>query len=213
MTYVGLLTYRRSPLASCLAGELPVRIEEYLYQPAVFLYIPGQQPKALFQLSAIYFPSIRTLTWSIGIMLRPGRASSLAHSIVRSNIFRGARNSSHITPQASKPLVSLNGRSGKPTSLALTAYRPLSTSLQRWAIAPPKHPETPYDHIDKKHEKDVGKTELEPHPEEVSMESSVHQVFQEKGVPETEKDEDMLAGVYSDIVRRLSFYSGVTSTV
>ncbi|KAL8835815.1 MAG: hypothetical protein Q9176_006696 [Flavoplaca citrina] len=169
------------------------------YQPAVFLYIPGQQPKALFQLSTLNFPSIRTLARSIGIMLRPGRASSLAHSIVRSNTFRGARNSCQFTSQASKPVVSLNGRFGKPTSLALTAYRPLSTSLQRWAIAPPKHPETPYDHIDKKHEKDVGKTELEPHPEEVSMESSVHQVFQEKGVPETEKDEDMLAGVYSDI--------------
>ncbi|KAL9038805.1 MAG: hypothetical protein Q9180_002911, partial [Flavoplaca navasiana] len=132
-------------------------------------------------------------------MLRPGRVSSLAHSIVRPKTFRGARKSSQFTSQASKPLVSLNGRFGKSTSLALTAYRPLSTSLQRWAIAPPKHPETPYDHIDKKHEKDVGKSELEPHPEEVSMDSSVHQVFQEKGVPETEKDEDMLAGVYSDV--------------
>lgn len=148
-------------------------------------------------------------------MLRSGRASSLAKSVVRSNTLRGACQSSQFTSQTSKPLVPINETFGRSTRLALTPYRPLTTSLQRWAIAPPKHPETPYDHIDEKHEKDVGKTELEQHPEEVSMESSVHQVFQEKGVPETEKDEDMLAGVYSDIVRHhhLPFYSGTTSVV
>lgn len=135
-------------------------------------------------------------------MLRSGRASSLARSFLRSNTLRGTRNTSRLTQQTSKPLISLNGRFNQPTSLALTAYRPLSTSLQRCAVAPPKQPENPYDNIDKKHEKDVAKGELEPHPEEVSLASSVHQVFQEKGVPETEKDEDMLAGVYSDFVRR-----------
>ena len=41
---------------------------------------------------------------------------------------------------------------------------------------------------------------LEPHPEEVSTTSSVHQVFHEKGVEEGEKDEDMLAGVKADLV-------------
>ncbi|KAL8946217.1 MAG: hypothetical protein Q9183_007934, partial [Haloplaca sp. 2 TL-2023] len=61
-------------------------------------------------------------------------------------------------------------------------------------------PETPYDHIDEKHEKQLRKKELTPHPEEVSEDSSVHQIFHEKGVPDAEKDdEDMLAGVYSDV--------------
>ncbi|KAL8992615.1 MAG: hypothetical protein Q9169_006961 [Polycauliona sp. 2 TL-2023] len=131
-------------------------------------------------------------------MLRSGRACSLARSVLRSNTLCGARNSSQLASQTSKP-VSAHGRFPQPTSLALTAYRPLSTSIQRCAAAPPKHPESPYDDIDEKREKAIGKTELEQHPEEVGMSSSVHQIFQEKGVPETEKDEDMLAGVYSDI--------------
>lgn len=46
---------------------------------------------------------------------------------------------------------------------------------------------------------------IEPHPEEVTASSSVHQVFAEKGVEEPEKDEDMLAGVKADFVGR--FYS------
>ena len=41
---------------------------------------------------------------------------------------------------------------------------------------------------------------LESHPEEVSVSSSIHQVFHEKGVEDAEKDEDMLAGVKSDLV-------------
>lgn len=133
-------------------------------------------------------------------MLRSGGARSLARSVLRSNTLPGTRNASQLASQASKPLLPLSGKLNQSTSLALTTYRPLSTSLQRCAVAPPTHPETPYDNIDKKHEKDVAKDELEPHPEEVGPASSVHQVFQEKGVPDTEKDEDMLAGVYSDIV-------------
>ena len=42
---------------------------------------------------------------------------------------------------------------------------------------------------------------MEPHPNEVSAVSSVHQVFGEKGVEEPEKEEDMLAGVKEDLVR------------
>ena len=41
---------------------------------------------------------------------------------------------------------------------------------------------------------------IEPHPEEVTAVSSIHQVFAEKGVEEPEKDEDMLAGVKADLV-------------
>ncbi len=75
-------------------------------------------------------------------------------------------------------------------------YKPFGTALQRYATTSG----TPFDHIDEKHEKDVAKSELEPHPDEVSTTSSVHQIFHEKGVEEGERDEDMLAGVWQDLV-------------
>ena len=74
-----------------------------------------------------------------------------------------------------------------------------NTSLQRYST----HPGNPYDKIDKKHEEAVEQEKIEAHPEEVSAVSSVHQVFEEKGVEEEEKDEDMLAGVKADFVRFL----------
>ncbi|KAL8683539.1 MAG: hypothetical protein Q9186_000451 [Xanthomendoza sp. 1 TL-2023] len=125
-------------------------------------------------------------------MLRSGRGSSLARSVLRSNTLRGTPSTSRFASQTSKPFIAYHERPRRSITLALTAYRPLSTSLQRCA-------DIPADKIDKKHEKAVAGEELEPHPEEVSMASSVHQVFEEKGTPETEKEEDMLAGVYSDI--------------
>ncbi|MCJ1279649.1 hypothetical protein MMC21_007473 [Puttea exsequens] len=73
--------------------------------------------------------------------------------------------------------------------LALTLRKPSSTYLQRYST---------YDKPDKKHEEEVENERLEPHPEEISATSSVHQVFHEKGVEEPEKDVDMLAGVKSD---------------
>ncbi|KAL8692670.1 MAG: hypothetical protein Q9218_002343 [Villophora microphyllina] len=126
---------------------------------------------------------------SIGDMFRSGPARSLARSTLRTTS-RVNPKTLRYASQSSQVVNTRNARLVKPASLALTAYRPLSTSVQRHAT---------YDHIDKKHEEAVAKGKLEPHPEEVSEESSVHQVFHEKGVPDTEKDEDMLAGVYSDL--------------
>ncbi|KAL8719672.1 MAG: hypothetical protein Q9225_003347 [Loekoesia sp. 1 TL-2023] len=131
-------------------------------------------------------------------MLRSGPASSLARSAFRLTTSRSSRNrkTSNLASQTSKllsPHIQGNIRSA---SLALTAYRPLSTSLQRHATTTAA---SPYDKVDKKHEQQVAKDELEPHPEEVGPTSSVHQVFHEKGVPEEEQDVDMLAGVYSDL--------------
>ena len=45
---------------------------------------------------------------------------------------------------------------------------------------------------------------LKPHPEKVTVDSTVHQVFPEKGVEEAEEDEPMLKEVWSDIVRKIS---------
>lgn len=128
-------------------------------------------------------------------MLRSGPLRSFARSVFRSTTSpRGLRYGS----QSSQLLKSRDGRLTRIPTLELTAYRPLSTSVQRHAST--FTPEHPYDHIDKKHEEDIGKKHLKPHPEEVSVDSSVHQVFHEKGVPDAEQDEDMLAGVYSDLV-------------
>ena len=83
----------------------------------------------------------------------------------------------------------------RPSS-GLILYKPFSVSLQRYAT----QPGSPFDKIDSKHEEVVEHEKLEPHPEEVSTTSSVHEVFHEKGVEEGEKEEDMLAGVKADLV-------------
>ena len=57
------------------------------------------------------------------------------------------------------------------------------------------------DEIDKKREEKLAHSEIEPHPEAVSADSSVRHVFREEGTEEPEKDIDMLAGVKSDLVR------------
>ena len=78
--------------------------------------------------------------------------------------------------------------------LALTSFKPFTTSLQRYQTA---------DHIDIKHEKEVGKEPLEKHPEEVSSDSSMHPVLTEHGInkdAEKEEDIDMLAAVKHDLV-------------
>ena len=81
-------------------------------------------------------------------------------------------------------------------TLALVPHKPFSTSLQRYAT----HPGNPYDKIDTKHEEEVEHEKLEEHPEEVTESSSVHQVFHEKGAEQEQPEEDMLAGLKSDLV-------------
>lgn len=90
------------------------------------------------------------------------------------------------------PFTRTSPKSLRPSSLALTAYKPFTTSLQRYQTG---------DAIDVKHEREVRKQTLEAHPEEVSTVSSVHQVFHEQGVEEDDKGDDMLAGVKSELVR------------
>lgn len=134
---------------------------------------------------------------SIGIMLRSGPARSLRRSTLRLVTSSGGRTTTSFACRdaRSKSAVYLVS-SRQPGGLALTVHKPFSTALQRYATTSG----TAFDHIDHKHERAVAKTEIEPHPEEVSTVSSVHQVFEEKGVEEPEKDEDMLAGVWQDLV-------------
>ena len=82
----------------------------------------------------------------------------------------------------------------RPKRLALNSFKPFATSLQRYQTA---------DHIDQKHERQVGTTPLEKHPDEVSPDSSVHPVLTEHGVDEDakkEEDVDMLASLKHDLV-------------
>ncbi|KAI4178787.1 MAG: hypothetical protein LQ348_005536 [Seirophora lacunosa] len=132
-------------------------------------------------------------------MLRSGPARSLARFTVRSTTSRAScKASTLVLPARKSPFVLVEGIK-RPTSLALIAYRPLSTSLQRCATTTGGPPFVEPDKKELQHEKTVAKEELEPHPEEVNSGSSVHQVFHEKGTPDEEKEEDMLAGVYSDL--------------
>ncbi len=132
---------------------------------------------------------------SIGIMLRSGPARSLSRSTLR--LVSSSTTTSFAYRKAlPKSAARLLGPQ-QPASLSLTVHKPFSTALQRYATITPGNPA---DHIDKTHEKEIAKTEIEAHPEEVSTASSVHQVFHEKGVEEPEKDEDMLAGVWQDLV-------------
>ena len=85
--------------------------------------------------------------------------------------------------------------SSGPSSLALTIHKPPNHSLQRFASTL-----EPVSLVDHKAEEKVAKKKIEPHPEEVSVDSSVHQVFHEKGTNDEEEDIEMLAGVWSDIV-------------
>lgn len=133
-------------------------------------------------------------------MLRSGPAGSISRSTLRlasspSRRALPAFAAGIIHQRPASRIESIN----RTAKLALAIHRPLTTSLQRYAST---QPGSPFDHIDKKHEKDVARTEIEPHPEEVSSSSSVHGIFHEKGVEEGEKDEDMLAGVWQDLVRR-----------
>ncbi|KAI4268668.1 MAG: hypothetical protein L6R35_006741 [Caloplaca aegaea] len=132
-------------------------------------------------------------------MLRSGPVRSLARFTIPSSTYPGSCKASTLALPASKLSFPRIESIKRPRSLALTAYRPLPTSLQRWASTTSGPPFVEPDKKELKHEKTVAKEELEPHPEEVNSASSVHQIFHEKGTPDEEKDEDMLAGVYADL--------------
>ena len=83
----------------------------------------------------------------------------------------------------------------KPVTTSLGLYKPLSMTIQRHADAPG------ISAVELKHEQEIAHRTLQAHPDEVSMNSSVHQLFHEKGEQIKEESEpDMLAGVWSDLV-------------
>ena len=139
-------------------------------------------------------------------MLRSAPARSLTRTTLRLASSSRSRTTASFAGRKAHPKSATNVLSlGQPRGLSLNVYKPFGTALQQYATTTSG---TPFDHIDKRHEKDLAKSELEPHPEEVSTTSSVHQIFHEKGVEEEEKDEDMLAGVWADLVTK----SDISST-
>ena len=130
-------------------------------------------------------------------MLRSGSAASLSRASLRYITSTGARTTRNVAYASILPKqVSRSVDVQSRAILALVSHKPFSTSLQRYAT----QPGSPYDKIDIKHEEEVEHEKLEVHPDEVSESSSVHQVFHEKGVEEEPREEDMLAGVKSDLV-------------
>ncbi len=130
-------------------------------------------------------------------MYRSGHAASLSRSSLRYVSSATTRNASNLArARPLKQQLPRNLSLRKAPTVSLVLHKPLTTSVQRYATTP-----GPFDKIDKKHEELVEHEKLEVHPEDVSSTSSVHQLFQEKGVEESEeKDEDMLAGIKADLV-------------
>ena len=130
-------------------------------------------------------------------MIRSRPAASFTRSSLRYVSSPSSRTTSNLACSTTlRPITARPLNLKKPVSSALTLHKPLSTSLQRYATSPGN----PDDNINKKHEEAAARQRLEPNPEEISATSSVHQIFEEKGVEEAEKDEDMLAGVKEDLV-------------
>ena len=128
-------------------------------------------------------------------MIRSGRNGSLARSTLHfvTPTKRNISNSAFLSAfRASLPRTkSLN----RTSCLKLNISKPFSYSLPRFSSTV-----NPHDRVNTEEEKAAGESVIEPSPETVSLDSSVRQVFHEKETEEPEKDEDMLAGVYSDIV-------------
>ena len=146
--------------------------------------------------TAIGFKTARALRspayGAIGAMYRTGRAASLGRLSLHYASPATTRNTSSLRRPLSQNQQCLRAFNRKPSRLALTLHKPLSTSLQRYA--------GPYDKIDVKHEDKIEHERLPVQPEEVSTTSSVHQVFHEKGVDDPQDEEDMMAGIKSDMV-------------
>lgn len=125
-------------------------------------------------------------------MLQSGRNSSLARSI--RSLIQIKRISSFAVeiPLRASVLHTQNYR--RPSSLKLALRNPWGDSIRHASSI------KPVDKINPKEEKKSGSAMMEVHPETVSLDSSVRQVFKEKDKEEPEVEEEMLAGVYSDWV-------------
>jgi len=109
-------------------------------------------------------------------------------------------------------------RNKRPRAIITSSFRPGTTSLLQYATKTGP----PYDKIDPNAERKVLEKEIEPHPDAVSADSSVRQVFEpsQKG----DEDSDMLGGIKADLetikdtfaltdVPRESYYIGAAGVL
>ena len=125
-------------------------------------------------------------------MLRSGRNGPLARSI---RSLTQSKRCSSFAVEIPLRVATLHTQSyRRHSNIGLALQKPLGTSV-RYASSI-----KPVDKINLKEEKESGSAVMEAHPETVSLDSSVRQVFKEKDKEEPEDEEAMLAGVYSDWV-------------
>ncbi|EON66803.1 hypothetical protein W97_06205 [Coniosporium apollinis CBS 100218] len=127
-------------------------------------------------------------------MLRTGAARAVLRTLNTSTFqpVRSSFNGAATKVQFTSKLCTSSYK--RPQALAIAARKPVTACLVRQATT-----QTQWDKPDKKHEKEVGKHELEATPDIVSSTSSVHPVFSEVATPEPEREVDMMAGVKSDL--------------
>lgn len=124
-------------------------------------------------------------------MLRSGASRSLARSVAnQASATRQNFASTSVKLQSFSQNRVLSYTSQR--NLALALHKPALTSLRRYAT-------NTKDGMDSKLEKQAAKEKLEPHPEAVSVGSSVRQVFHEEGVEDPKKEDDMMAGIKADV--------------
>lgn len=123
------------------------------------------------------------------MLLRSAASRSVLRSFISapSSISRTPIRSTFSKAQLASPLSSVNVK--RPQLLSLAAYRPISTSVQKYATL---------DGINRKHdEEEAAKKKLEANPDAVSVSSSTVPIIDLA----QEKDIDMLKGVKADMVR------------
>lgn len=125
-------------------------------------------------------------------MLRSGRNCPLARSV--RSLTQSKRYSSLAVEIPLKAAVLHTQSYRRLSSTKLTLQKPFSNSVRYASFI------KPVDKINHKEEKESRSAVMEAHPETVSLDSSIRQVFKEKGKEEPEDEEPMLAGVYSDWV-------------
>jgi hypothetical protein len=125
-------------------------------------------------------------------MLRSAAPRSLLKSFAKVPIARSSYSAASVQFRNARPLRQLNNN--RP-QVRIAIPRLTSPSTQLLYATNKAGP--PFDVIDEKAEQKIAKTEIEPHPSEVSVESSVRHVF-EKGQSE-QKGDEMTGAIKADL--------------
>ncbi len=123
-------------------------------------------------------------------MLRSAAPQSLLKSFAKVSIARSSYSAASVQFRNARPLRQLNNN--RP-QVRIAIPRPTTTQL----LYATNKAGPPFDVIDEKAEQKIAKTKIEPHPNEVSAESSVRHVF-EAG-QSAQKGDDMTGAIKADL--------------